>query len=95
MLVGQACWLTSSVLPPSAPVSLTPLGPPHLCLGGYTPGFQSTPITHILYMDDLKLYKSEFRELEATVVAVKSVAAAMRMSMGVNKCGVDVSEEVE
>ena len=55
---------------------------------GFDSRHQPSPITHILYMDDIKLYEPDPEELQATVTLTENAAAAIGMELGVAKCGV-------
>ncbi len=46
----------------------------------------STRLTHLLYMDDLKVYAKGGRELGKMVKAVEGVSKAVGMAFGLNKC---------
>ncbi len=55
-------------------------------LGGVTfPGFK-TCITHLLYMDDLKVYATGRRSLEHALSVVDRVSKAVGMELGPAKC---------
>ena len=52
---------------------------------GYSLG---RPISHLLFMDDLKVYARDRASLARTVKLVDSVSEAMGMTMGLRKCAV-------
>ena len=45
-------------------------------------------VTHLFYMDDLKVYEEDCEEMESTLEMVESAAQAVGMEMGAKKCGV-------
>ncbi len=46
------------------------------------------PVTHTLFMDDLKIYTGGPEDLEATLTQVERVAEAVGMRLGIRKCRV-------
>ena len=52
---------------------------------GYSLG---RPISHLLFMDDLKVYARDRASLARTVELVDSISEAMGMTMGLRKCAV-------
>ncbi len=56
------------------------------------PGFRSDyhprPITHLMYMGDLKVYKGSVGELESCLGGVEEVSGAIGMELSLRKCGV-------
>ena len=50
---------------------------------GYKYSNLQDPITHLLFMDDTKVYESSGEELERTLAKVKEVSKAIGMSLGV------------
>ena len=56
--------------------------------GGFKSQYQPRPITHLMYMDDLKVYETDPEELEATAVRVESTSNAFGMQLGADKCRV-------
>lgn len=56
--------------------------------GGFSSAFQPRPITHTMFMDDLKVYEESPEELEATISKVEGLARAVGMTLGVRKCAV-------
>ncbi len=59
---------------------------------GKTRGFQAVhqvdPITHLMYMDDLKVYAENRESLEEVVRLVEEVSWAIGMELGLRKCAV-------
>ena len=57
-----------------------------------TKGFQSThqihPVTHLMFVDDLKVYADGKSGLEEAVKVVENVSRAMGMELGLKKCAV-------
>ena len=45
-------------------------------------------VTHLFFMDDLKVYEEDCEEMEATLEMVESASQAVGMELGVRKCGV-------
>ena len=60
---------------------------------GYPGRFQRAPVTHLMLMDDLKVYEESWGQLERTVEEVEEVSEAMGMAFGLKKCVV-VSGEI-
>ena len=60
--------------------------------GGGGGGFHSThqiePLTHIMFVDDLKVYAEGKKELDDTIKVVEGVSRALGMGMGLKKCAV-------
>ncbi len=56
--------------------------------GGFVSNHHPNPITHTLFMDDLKIYTGGPDDLEATLTEVERVAEAVGMRLGIQKCGV-------
>ena len=56
--------------------------------GGFHSKHHEDPITHLVYMDDIKLYEEKAEEAEATLGHVEGVARAIGMQLGAPKCGV-------
>ena len=54
---------------------------------GYNCKFCS-PVTHTLFMDDLKVYSRSRRDLDQALGVVKRVSGAVGMKMGLRKCAV-------
>ena len=55
---------------------------------GYVFDYHPNPVTHTLFMDDLKIYAGGPEDLEATLTEVERVAEAVGMRLGIRKCGV-------
>ena len=56
--------------------------------GGFLSRFQSEAVTHLIFMDDLKIYEESGEELEATLGVVEDVSDAVGMRLGLRKCAV-------
>ena len=56
--------------------------------GGFKSRFQPKPVTHIFFMDDLKVYEECKQDLEATLSMVEGVSEAVGMKLGLKKCAV-------
>ena len=56
--------------------------------GGFHSRHHNSPITHLVYMDDIKVYEQSAEEAEATLGHVEGVARAIGMQLGAAKCGV-------
>ena len=48
---------------------------------------QSEPVTHLMFVDDQKVYVKGQTELEDAINVVESVSGAMGMELGLKKCG--------
>ncbi len=55
---------------------------------GFNSRFHASPITNVMFMDDLKVYESRQEDLASTLADVERVAAAVGMTLGVRKCAV-------
>lgn len=56
---------------------------------GYMLNKQSdAKISHLFYMDDLKLYAPNPEKLQSQLEVVKSFSSAIKMEMGLEKCSV-------
>ena len=55
---------------------------------GFQADHQVKPITHLMYMDDLKVYAEDRENLEEVVRLVEKVSGAMGMELGLRKCAV-------
>ncbi len=55
---------------------------------GFRSEFHDDPVTHLSFMDDLKVYAENEEQLEDTVQWVEEVSAAVGMQMGLKKCAV-------
>ena len=53
---------------------------------GFAGEFQKTPLTHLMFMDDLKVYEKSRSQLEKTVLTVEDLSSAMGMTLGLKKC---------
>ena len=56
--------------------------------GGYSTAHHASPITHLLFMDDLKVFEQSKLELDSTLEVVEGLAKAVGMYLGVRKCAV-------
>ena len=56
--------------------------------GGYSIAHHASPVTHLLFMDDLKVFEQSRTELESTLEVVEGMAKAVGMYLGVGKCAV-------
>ena len=54
----------------------------------YELGKEEISINHLLYMDDLKLFGRNEKELDMSVNTVRVFSTDICMQFGVNKCGV-------
>ena len=68
---------------PVAPLSLL-LG----IAGGYNTAHNARLVTHLLFMDDLKVFEQSKAELESTLEVVGKLARVVGMYLGVGKCAV-------
>ena len=55
---------------------------------GFRSAYQSEAITHLTFVDDLKVYGENKTELEEVVGMVEVVSGAMGMELGLRKCAV-------
>ena len=55
---------------------------------GYVFEDESLKVNHVLFMDDLKLFGSNERELDSLVKTVQGVSMDVGMEFGIRKCGV-------
>ena len=55
---------------------------------GFRSVFQGSPVTHLMYMDDLKVYEESPEKLVDTVAVVEDVSTAIGMTLGLRKCAV-------
>ena len=53
---------------------------------GYRINNMNDVISHLLFMDDLKLYASNDQQLESQIKIVKTFSDDIRMNFGINKC---------
>ena len=56
--------------------------------GGVQNAHHGSPITHLLFMDDLKVFEKSQEDLEAAVEGVEGLSAAVGMTLGAGKCAV-------
>ena len=56
--------------------------------GGFRSEYQDSPITHLAFMDDVKLIEETHEEADATLGVAESAAIAVGMELGEAKCGV-------
>lgn len=69
-------------------LSVAPLSHALRSGGGYRSQFQMEPLTHLMFMDDLKVYEQSPQELEATSQVAENVTGAVGMKLGAKKCAV-------
>lgn len=55
---------------------------------GFRSEFQRHPVTHLMFMDDLKVYEENSEKLESTLRKVEDISTAIGMSLGLRKCAV-------
>ena len=53
---------------------------------GYKPRNQAEKISHLMFMDDIKLYAANDRQLESLGNIVKTFSDDIQMNFGINKC---------
>ena len=58
--------------------------------GKYQLGKEGEPIDHLLFMDDLKLYGSDERQIDSLINIVRVFSDYIRMEFGMTKCRVVV-----
>ena len=56
--------------------------------GGVESAHHGSLITHLLFMDDLKVFERSKEDLEAAVEGVEELSAAVGMTLGAGKCAV-------
>ena len=56
--------------------------------GGVQSAHHGSPITHLLFMDDLKVFERSQEDLEAAVEGVVGLSTAVGMTLGAGKCAV-------
>ena len=56
--------------------------------GGYQLGKQEMSINHLLFMDDLKVFGKNEKELDMLLNTVRVFSEDIRMEFGISKCGV-------
>jgi len=54
----------------------------------YRPAKDMTPINHLLFMDDLKLYGANRDQLDSLIQVVRIFSQDIKMSFGLEKCAV-------
>ncbi|XP_030746059.1 uncharacterized protein LOC115874901 [Sitophilus oryzae] len=72
-------------------ISLLPLSIALRNTRGYKcgkPGIRGHKVTHLFYMDDLKLYTAGERDLKISLRIVEEFTSAIGMELGLNKCAV-------
>ena len=69
-------------------LSVAPLSRSLRAAPGIVSSFQRSKVTHLLYMDDLKLYASSKSRLEEVVRTAEKVSGELEMSLGLRKCAV-------
>ena len=67
-------------------LSVTPLSYGLRTTAGYSPRFTENPVTHLMFVDDLKVYAAGAKPLEQSMKAVERVTNAIGMRIGVQKC---------
>ena len=56
--------------------------------GGYSVAHYASPVTHLLFMDDLKVFEESKAEVESTLEVAERLARAVGMSLVARKCAV-------
>ena len=56
--------------------------------GGYRCAYLMEPLTHLFFMDDLKIYGGGPAQLDQILALVQEGSAAVGMALGLQKCGV-------
>ena len=69
-------------------LALAPLSTALRTGGGFNSKYQDEPITHLAFMDDVKLFEESHDEAEAALGVAESAAKAVGMELGEAKCGV-------
>ena len=54
---------------------------------GYQLGRQGIVINHLMFMDDIKIYGKDAKNLEVLVQTIRIITEDMRMEFGIDKCG--------
>ena len=54
--------------------------------GGVQSAHHESAVTHLLFMDDLKVFERSQEDLEATVEGVEGLSAAVGITLGARKC---------
>ena len=55
---------------------------------GYESSFLTRPLTHLLFMDDLKVFDESQENLQKKVKVVEDTSSAVGMELGLKKCAV-------
>ena len=58
--------------------------------GKYQLGKEGESINHLLFMDDLKLYRSDERQIDSLINTIRVFSDDIRMEFGMKKCRVVV-----
>ena len=69
-------------------LALGPLSTALRCAGGFISKYQEKPVTHLVFMDDVKLFEESPEEAEAALCTAEAAARAVGMELGEAKCGV-------
>ena len=56
------------------------------CTAGYKLSRSQEKITHLMYMDDIKLFSKNEKELETLILAVRIYSQGIGMEFGIEKC---------
>ena len=56
------------------------------CIAGYKLSGSQEKINHLMYMDDIKLFAKNEKELEAHIHAVRTYNQDIGMEFGIEKC---------
>lgn len=60
---------------------------------GYNIGAKPETITHLLYMDDLKIYATNRNDLQKLLKSIEMFSNDIRMEMGMDKCRINAMEK--
>ena len=52
----------------------------------YQPSFLQEPITHLMFVDDLKVYAKGTKQLDKCLQSVENISKAIGMALGLPKC---------
>ena len=55
---------------------------------GVYSAFHGSPVTHLMFVDDLKIYEESAAELQSTLEVAEGFSVAVGMTLGVRKCAV-------
>ena len=55
---------------------------------GFRSRWQTRAVTHLMFMDDLKVYEASEDKLRETLAGVEEVSGCLGMSLGLRKCGI-------